>query len=206
MKCDVLTIENKAAGSIDLADAVFAAPVRRDILARMVNYQLAKKRSGNHHTKSIGDVSGTSAKPFRQKGSGRARQGSLRSPHMRGGSVTFGPKKRDHSHNLPKKVRHFAMRSALSSKAAAGKLIVIDEAKVDAPKTSTLSKHLDGLGLKSVLIVGGAELDQNLVRAAANLIGVDVLPQQGANVYDILHCDTLVLSKDAVKHLEERLS
>ena len=206
MKCDILTLENKNAGSIDLSDAVFAAPVRKDILARMVNYQLAKRRSGNHNTKSIGDVQGTTAKPYRQKGTGRARQGSLRSPQFRGGAVIFGPKKRDHSHKLTKKVRRYALRSALSSKLAEGKLIIIDEAKVGEPKTAPLARQLEALGVKTALIVGGAELDGNLVRAAANLVGIDVLPQQGANVYDILRRDMLLLSKDAAKHLEERLS
>ena len=206
MQCDVLTLDNTKSGSIELADAVFGAPVRRDILARMVNYQLAKRRSGNHSTKSIGDISGTTAKPFRQKGTGRARQGSSRSPQHRGGAIIFGPKKRDHSHKLPKKVRAFAMRSALSSKYADGKLVVLEDAKVDDAKTGALASRLEALGLSSVLIVGGAELDQNLVRAASNLKGVDVLPQQGANVYDILRRDALVLTKDAVKHLEERLS
>jgi len=206
MQCDVLTLDNKKSGSIDLADAVFAAPIRRDLLARMVNYQLAKRRSGNHSTKGISQVSGTTAKPFRQKGTGRARQGSLRSPQFRGGAIIFGPKKRDHSHKLPKKVRRFALRSALSSKLAEGKLIVLDEAKAAEPKTQALARKLDALGLSSVLIVGGAELDANLVRAAANLPGVDVLPQQGANVYDILRRDVLALTRDAVKHLEERLS
>lgn len=206
MKCDVLTLDNAKAGSIDLSDAVFGAPVRRDILARMVNYQLAKRRAGTHNTKSIGDVSGTTAKPFRQKGTGRARQGSLRSPHYRGGAIIFGPKPRDHSHKLPKKVRQFALRSALSSKFADGKLIVLEDATAAEPKTKALADRLKGLGWSSVLIIGGAELDANLVRAASNLPGVDVLPQQGANVYDILRCDVVALTKDAVKHLEERLS
>lgn len=206
MKCDVLTLDNKKSGSIELADAVFAAPVRRDVLARMVNYQLAKRRSGNHHTKGISEVNGTTAKPYRQKGTGRARHGSLRSPQFRGGAVIFGPKKRDYSHKLPKKVRQFAMRSALSSKFADGKLIILENAAVEEPRTRVLARQLEALGLSSVLIVGGVELDGNLVRAAANLPGVDVLPQQGANVYDILRCDVLALTKDAVKHLEERLS
>lgn len=206
MKCDVLTLDNAKAGSMDLSDAVFGAPVRRDILARMVNYQLAKRRAGTHKTKSINEIRGTTAKPFKQKGTGRARQGSLRGPHYRGGAVIFGPKPRDHGHKLPKKVRQFALRSALSSKFADGKLIVLDEAKAGEPKTQALAGKLKDLGWSSVLIIGGAELDANLVRAASNLPGVDVLPQQGANVYDILRSDVLALTKDAVKHLEERLS
>ncbi len=206
MKCDVVTIENKKAGSIDLADGVFGVPVRRDILARMVNWQRAKKRGGNHMTKVVSEIRGTTAKPYRQKGTGRARQGSLRSPQFRGGAVIFGPRVRDHAHDLPKKVRRMALRCALSSKQADGKLIVLDDAKVDEPRTGALASRLDKLGWSSVLIITGAEVDANFARAAANLPRVDVLPQQGANVFDILRRDTLVLTKEAVKHLEERLA
>jgi large subunit ribosomal protein L4 len=206
MKLDVVTIENKKAGSIELADGVFGVPVRRDILARMVNWQRAKKRGGNHMTKVVSEIRGTTAKPYRQKGTGRARQGSLRSPQFRGGAVIFGPRVRDHAHDLPKKVRRMALRCALSSKQADGKLIVLDDAKVDEPRTGALASRLDKLGWSSVLIITGAEVDANFARAAANLPRVDVLPQQGANVYDILRRDTLVLTKEAVKHLEERLA
>ena len=205
MKHDVLTIDNKKAGSVELDDGVFTAPVRRDILARMVNWQLAKRRQGTHSTKVVSEVSGTTAKPFRQKGTGRARQGSLRSPQFRGGAVIFGPRVRDHAHKLPKKVRKLALRCALSAKLADGKLVILDQAALDEPKTGPLANRLDALGWNSVLIIAGAELDGNFVRAAANLPNVDVLPHQGANVYDILRCDTLVLTKEAVKHLEERL-
>ncbi len=206
MKLDVVTIENKKAGSIELADGVFGVPVRRDILARMVNWQRAKKRGGNHMTKVVSEIRGTTAKPYRQKGTGRARQGSLRSPQFRGGAVIFGPRVRDHAHDLPKKVRRMALRCALSSKQADGKLIVLDDAKVDEPRTGALASRLDKLGWSSVLIITGAEVDANFARAAANLPRVDVLPQQGANVFDILRRDTLVLTKEAVKHLEERLA
>ncbi len=206
MKLDVVTIENKKAGSIELADGVFGVPVRRDILARMVNWQRAKKRGGNHMTKVVSEIRGTTAKPYRQKGTGRARQGSLRSPQFRGGAVIFGPRVRDHAHDLPKKVRRMALRCALSSKQADGKLIVLDDAKVDEPRTGALARRLDKLGWSSVLIITGAEVDANFARAAANLPRVDVLPQQGANVYDILRRDTLVLTKEAVKHLEARLA
>ncbi len=205
MKCNVVTIENKQAGSIDLAEGVFGVPVRRDILARMVNWQRAKRRTGNHKTKVVSEIRGTTAKPYRQKGTGRARQGSLRSPQFRGGAVIFGPRVRDHAHDLPKKVRRLALRCALSSKQADGKLVVLDEAKIAEPRTGALASRLDKLGWSGVLIIAGAEIDENFARAAANIPHVDVLPQQGANVYDILRCDTLVLTKDAVKHLEERL-
>ncbi len=205
MKCNVVTIENKKAGSIDLAEGVFGVPVRRDILARMVNWQRAKRRAGTHKTKVVSEIRGTTAKPYRQKGTGRARQGSLRSPQFRGGAVIFGPRVRDHAHDLPKKVRRLALRCALSSKQADGKLVVLDEAKIAEPRTGALASRLDKLGWSGVLIIAGAEIDENFARAAANIPHVDVLPQQGANVYDILRCDTLVLTKDAVKHLEERL-
>jgi large subunit ribosomal protein L4 len=206
MKCDVVTIDNKKAGSLDLDDGVFGAPVRRDILARMVNWQRAKRRAGTHKTKTVSEIRGTTAKPFRQKGTGKARQGSLRSAQMRGGATTFGPLVRDHSHKLPKKVRKLALRCALSSKLADGKLILLDEAKLPGFKTSDLKSRLNTFGLKSVLIIDGPELDGDFARAAANLPNVDVLPQQGANVYDILRRDTLVLTKDAVKCLVERLA
>ena len=206
MKIDVVTIDNKKAGSIELAELVFAVPVRRDILARMVNWQRAKRRAGTHSTKGISEIRGTTAKPYKQKGTGRARQGSRRSPQFRGGAVIFGPKPRTHDHKLPKKVRRLALLSALSSKAEDGALVVLDAAKLDDHKTGALAKRLDALGWDRVLIIDGPELDGNFTRAAANLPHVDVLPQQGANVYDILRCRTLVRTRDAVKHLEERLT
>ena len=206
MKCDILTLDNKKAGSVDLDDGVFGAEVRKDIIARMVNYQLAKRRSGNHKTKNVGEIRGTTAKPWNQKGTGRAREGTLRAAQFRGGSTVFGPVVRDHSHKLPKKVRKLALRSALSSKQAEGKLMIIDEAAVGAAKTKELSGKLVALGLSNALIVTGAEVDANFARAAANIMNVDVLPQQGANVYDIVRRDILVLTKAAAQQLQERLS
>ena len=206
MKCDVLTLENKKAGSIDLADGVFGSEVRKDIISRMVNWQLAKRRSGNHKTKNVSEIQGTTAKPWNQKGTGRARAGTVRATQFRGGSTVFGPVVRDHGHKLPRKVRQMAMRSALSSKQADGKLIILEDAKLDAPKTKDLAAKLSALGWSNVLIVTGAEVDGNFARAAANIANVDVLPQQGANVYDIIRRDTLVLTKDASEHLQERLS
>jgi large subunit ribosomal protein L4 len=205
MKCPVITFDNKTVGEIELDEAVFGVTPRKDILARMVNWQLAKRRAGTHKAKGISDVSGTTKKPYRQKGTGRARQGSLRSPQFRGGGIIFGPVPRSHAHDLPKKVRNLALRCALSSKQRDGKLIVVDSVAADSPKTAKLAQRLEKLGFNSVLIVAGSEVDENFRRAAANLAGVDVLPQAGANVYDILRCDTLVLSRDAVQHLEARL-
>lgn len=205
MKCDVVTLENKKSGSVDLDESVFGVAVRQDILSRMVNYQLAKRRGGNHKTKTIGEIRGTTAKPWNQKGTGRARAGSLRATQFRGGQTVFGPVVRSHAFSLNKKVRRLALKTALSSKQAAGKLIVLDDAKTGDPKTKSLSAQLSALGLKSALIVSGPEVDSNFATAAANIPLIDVLPQQGANVYDILRRDTLVLTKDAVTHLVERL-
>lgn len=205
MKCNVVTIENKKAGSIDLAEGVFGVPVRRDILARMVNWQRAKRRAGTHKTKGISDVRGTTAKPFRQKGTGRARQGTHRAPQHRGGAVVFGPVVRSHAQKLPKKVRRLALKTALSSKQADGKLVVLDEAKIKEAKAGGLAQKFAKLGWSSVLVIDGSAVDANFSRAAANLPNVDVLPSQGANVYDILRRDTLVLTKDAVLQLEARL-
>ncbi len=205
MKLTVRNLDNQEVGDIELADEVFGLPVRRDILARVVNWQLAKRRGGKHKTKGISEISGTTKKPYKQKGTGRARQGSLRSPQFRGGAVIFGPVVRSHEFDLQKKVRRLGLKTALSAKQAEGKLIVIDAAKVDEAKTKALRVRLDALGWDSVLIIDGTSVDESFARAARNLPKVDVLPQQGANVYDILRRDTLVLTRDAVQKLEARL-
>ncbi|HEY5208612.1 MAG TPA: 50S ribosomal protein L4 [Pseudolabrys sp.] len=205
MKLNVTSLDNQGAGEIDLADAIFGLPVRKDILARMVNWQLAKRRAGTHKAKQIGDVQGTTKKPYKQKGTGRARQGSLRSPQFRGGAVIFGPVVRSHEFGLQKKVRRLALKTALSAKQAEGKLIVLDTAKVEGAKTKALAAQFKSLGWESVLIIDGPELDLNFARAARNLPRVDVLPQQGANVYDIMRRDMLVLTRSAIEHLEARL-
>jgi len=205
MKCKILSLEAKEVGNADLNEEIFGLPVRRDILARMVNWQMAKKRAGTHKTKGISDIQGTTAKPYKQKGTGRARQGSLRSPQFRGGAVIFGPVVRSHAYDLPKKVRKLALKTALSSKAADGKLVVLDSTTLAKPKTKELATRLKKLGWTSALIIDGAEVNANFGRAARNLPHIDVLPQQGINVYDILRRDVLVLTKDALSHLEERL-
>ena len=205
MKCPVIDISNKKVGDIDLDESVFGAPARPDILSRMVNWQLAKRRSGNHKTKQRAEVKGSTAKPFNQKGTGRARQGDKKSPHMRGGGVAFGPVVRSHVFKMPRKVRQLALRTALSTKQADGKLIVLSEAKSKSAKTGDLAKQVKKLGWENALIIDGVEVDQNFVLAARNIKGIDVLPQQGANVYDILRRDTLVLTKVAVEKLVERL-
>jgi len=169
MKVAVKNLENKDVGEIELAEDVFAAPVRRDILARVVNWQLAKRRAGTHKTKGISDIQGTTKKPWRQKGTGRARQGSLRSPQFRGGAVIFGPVVRDHGFSLQKKVRRLGLKSALSAKQAEGKLVVIDAAAVKAPKTKELAQRFKKLGWESVLIIDGPAVDEGFARAARNL-------------------------------------
>jgi large subunit ribosomal protein L4 len=205
MKTAVKNLENQEVGSIELDETVFGLPIRKDILARMVNYQLAKRRAGTHKTKLIGDIAGTTKKPWKQKGTGRARQGSLRSPQFRGGAVIFGPVVRSHAFDLQKKVRKLALKTALSAKQAEGKLVVLDRAAFEEAKTKALKQRFETLGWSNVLIIDGEELDQGFARAARNLPHVDVLPQQGANVYDILRRDTLVLTQAAVEKLEARL-
>jgi large subunit ribosomal protein L4 len=205
MKCDVINLDAAKVGSIDLAPEVFGLPKRPDILARMVRWQLAKRQAGTHATKGISQISGTTKKPFKQKGSGSARQGSLRSPQFRGGAVIFGPTPRSHAFDLPKKVRKLALKAALSAKAAEGKLVILENAHVAQPKTKDLASRFTKLGWSSALIVDGLAVDEGFAKAARNIVGIDVLPSQGANVYDILRRDTLVLTKDAVQALEARL-
>jgi len=205
MKCAVTTLDNKDAGEIELDDAVFGLPARADILARMVQWQLAKRRSGTHKVKTRGEVRGSTRKLFRQKGTGNARAGSARTSQRRGGGTVFGPVVRDHSHDLPKKVRKLALKTALSSKAAEGKLIVLESGTMEAPKTAALAKTFSERGWNSVLLIDGQAVDAGLARATRNIPQVDLLPQIGANVYDILRRDTLVLTKDAVQALEARL-
>ena len=205
MQCDVITLANKKTGTIELDDAVFGFEVRRDILARAVNWQLAKRRAGTAHTKERSDVKARKGKPFRQKGTGRARQGTSVAPQMRGGGVAFGPRTRSHAHKLPKKVRLLALKSALSAKQAEGKLVVLDKAKLKEAKSAVQAKHLTKLDWGRALVIDGAEVDAKFARAASNITGIDVLPSGGANVYDILRRDTLVLTKDGVEKLVERL-
>lgn len=205
MQCDVVNFENETVDTVELDEAVFGVAVRPDILARCVNWQLAKRRAGTHKVKSRNEVALTSAKPFRQKGTGRARQGSRKGPHQRGGGVAFGPKVRDHAHDLPKKVRRLALKTALSAKCAAGDLVVLDTAQMSEPKTRVLADYAKSLGWRSVLVIDGDAVDAGFARAARNLVGVDVLPTRGANVYDILRRNTLVLTRAAVDKLVERL-
>jgi large subunit ribosomal protein L4 len=205
VKLIVRNLDNAEVGDIELADEVFGLQIRRDILARVVNWQLAKRRAGTHKTKGISEIRGSTRKPYKQKGTGRARQGSLRSPQFRGGARIFGPVVRSHAFDLQKKVRRLGLKIALSAKQQEGKLAVIDTAHVDGAKTKALRARLAALGWDSVLIIDGSVVEENFARATRNLPRVDVLPQQGANVYDILRRDMLVLTREAVRHLEARL-
>jgi len=204
MKLDVVNLDNKKVGSVDVADEIFALVPRSDILARVVDWQLAKRRAGTHSTKQISEVSGTGKKPFAQKHTGNARQGSLRSPQMRGGSVTFGPTPRDHGYDLQKKVRALGLKMAISSKAKDAHLVILDSEKVDAPKTAEVSSKIASIAGKSALIIGSKELDKNFALSVKNAIGLDALPSVGINVYDILKHEKLVLTMSAIKDLEAR--
>src|ERR1700722_2044236 len=205
MKVPVKNLANESVGEIELDDSIFGVAVREDLIYRAVNWQLAKRRSGNHKTKGISEISGTTKKPYNQKGTGRARQGSLRSPQFRGGARIFGPVVRSHEHDLTKKVRKLALKTALSAKAAAGQLVIIDTVETDTHKTKTLAVSLKAMGFDSLLVIDGETVNKNFARAARNIPLVDVLPSQGANVYDIIRRNILVLTKSAVSDLEARL-
>jgi large subunit ribosomal protein L4 len=204
MKADVSTLDAKKAGTVELSDDVFGLEPRADILQRMVRYQLAKRRSGSAHVKDRSEVNYTTAKMYRQKGTGRARRGSHRAPILRGGGKAFGPKPRSHAIDLPKKVRALALKHALSAKARSDALIVLDKCELKEAKTKELKLRFAKLGFGSVLIIDGASVHEGFARAARNLPEVDVLPVQGINVYDILRHDKLVLTKAAVEALEAR--
>ncbi len=206
MKLSVIKLDGKAAGDVELSDAVFGiTDIRGDILARYVNWQLAKRRAGTHKVQTRNENSRTGKKMYKQKGTGGARHGSRRAPQFVGGSRAHGPVVRSHAFDLPKKVRAMALRHALSSKAKAGTLVVLDAASLDSPKTGALRERFGKMGLTSMLIIAGAEVDNNLKLAARNIPNVDVLPNAGLNVYDVLRRDTLVLTRDAIDAINLRL-
>lgn len=206
MKIAVKSLENKDVGSIDLDDAVFGVEIRQDLLHRMVHYQLNKRRAGTHKVKTISEVSGTGKKPYAQKGTGRARAGTLRRPQDVGGGRVHGPVVRSHATELPKQVRALALKTALSAKAKNGQLIILDAATAKEAKTKAMVAALKTMGINNALFVCGSELDQNFALSVRNIPHIDVLPSDGANVYDILRRDTLVLTKDAVDALTSRLN
>ena len=206
MKTDVIKLDAAKAGSIELSDAIFGLEPRADILHRVVRYQLAKRQAGTHKVKTRSETSYSRKKIYRQKGTGGARHGDRNAPIFRGGGIYKGPTPRSHAHDLTKKFRALGLKHALSAKVAAGELVIIDEAVLADGKTKALSSLLNDLGWKRALIIDGAEVNENFARAARNIDGIDVLPSAGANVYDILRRDTLVLTKAAVEALEARLS
>ena len=205
MKLDVISLDGEKAGSVDLDGEIFGLEPRADILHRVVRWQRNKAQAGTHKVKTRSETSYSTKKIYRQKGTGGARHGDRNAPIFRKGGIYKGPTPRSHAHDLPKKVRKLGLKHALSAKVADGSLVVIDTAVMDAPKTSHLAKAVKALGWKRVLIIDGPELNENFARAAANIEGLDLLPSMGANVYDILKRDTLVLTKAGVEALEARL-
>ena len=204
MKQEIKNLENKVIKEIDLDKTIFGVEVKNEIIHRMVRYQLAKKRSGNHKTKGISEISGTTRKPFKQKGTGSARQGSRRSPQMRGGAVIFGPQVRSHAHKLPKRIRALALKMALSNKLKEGKLKVISDFKISKPKTSFLTSKLVKMEIDSALFVDGLDVEKNFKHAVKNIPKTDFLPISGINVYDIIRRNFLVISEKALLGINER--
>ncbi|MFZ3584918.1 50S ribosomal protein L4 [Loktanella sp. DJP18] len=205
MKADAIKIDGASAGSVELDDAIFGLEPRADILHRVVRWQRNNAQAGTHSTLGRSDVSYSTKKIYRQKGTGGARHGSKGAPIFRHGGVYKGPTPRSHGHELTKKFRKLGLRHALSAKMLAGELVVIDQLAVDNAKTSALAKHVNDRGWKRALIIDGAEVNADFVRAARNLANLDVLPSMGANVYDILKSDTLVITKAGLEALEARL-
>ncbi|ANB32820.1 50S ribosomal protein L4 [Rhodovulum sulfidophilum] len=205
MKLDVIKLDGAKAGTVDLGDEIFGLEPRTDILHRVVRWQRARAQAGTHKVKTRSETSYSTKKIYRQKGTGGARHGDRNAPIFRKGGVYKGPTPRSHAHDLPKKFRKLGLKHALSAKLKAGELIVLETADMAAPKTSELAKSVKNLGWKRVLIIDGAEVNENFAMAARNIEGLDVLPSMGANVYDILRRDTLVLTKAGVEALEARL-
>jgi large subunit ribosomal protein L4 len=207
MKIDVITLDAGKAGSVELPDDIFGIEdIRGDILQRCVNWQLAKRRAGTHKVQTRNENSRTGKKMYKQKGTGGARHGSRRAPQFVGGSRAFGPVVRSHAFDLPKKVRAMALRHALSSKLKSGSIVVLDKASLETPKTAALRAQFDKLGLVNALVIAGVEIDGNFKLAARNIPNVDVLPNAGLNVYDVLRRKTLVLTREAIDAIQARFA
>ena len=206
MQLDIINFDGKKVGSVELTDSIFGVEPRADILHRVVTWQRAKQRAGTHAVKTVSDVAGSGKKAFKQKKTGNARQGERYNVHMRGGGVVHGPVVRDHSIDLPKKIRSLGLKMALSSKVQDGSLVIIDSEKLASAKTNAFAKQLKKLNIASALFVGATELDENFKKSAANIANIDVLPTMGLNVLDILKHEKLVLTADAVKAVEARLA
>jgi large subunit ribosomal protein L4 len=205
MKTKVLNLDNKAAGEVELKDEIFGLEPRADLIQRVVVWQLAKRRSGQHKTLTRAEINRTKHKLGKQKGGGVARHGARSAPQFVGGGRAMGPVVHSHEFDLPKKVRALGLRHALSSKAKDGAIVVLDEAKSAEIKTNKLAKQFGGLGFSKVLVVDG-EFDNNFAMSARNINHVSLLPAKGLNVYDIMRSGTLVLTKAAITAIEERLA
>ncbi len=205
MKAEAIKLDGKKAGSVDLDDAIFGLEPRADILHRVVRWQRNKAQAGTHKVKTRSEVNYSTKKIYRQKGTGGARHGARSAPIFRGGGIYKGPTPRSHGHELTKKFRKLGLKHALSSKAASGNLVILDKAELKDAKTGALAKAIKEQGWKRVLVIDGAEVNDNFARAAANISGIDILPSMGANVYDILKRDTLVITKSGLEALEARL-
>lgn len=205
MKYEILTLEAKKAGEIELDQSIFGLPARVDILSRVIEWQLSKRRSGTHKTKTVTEIAGSGKKIYRQKGTGNARHASKRQIQFRGGAKAFGPVVRSHEYSLPKKVRKLGLKIALSTKVASGDLIIVDNCNLKTSKTKDFITTIQKLKAQNCLFVDANTVNENLLLAAGNLFDVDVLPQIGANVYDIMRREKLIMTVDAVKALEERL-
>lgn len=206
MQVEIINLDGKTVGKVELADSIFGVEPRADILHRVVTWQRANARAGTHAVKTVSDVAGSGKKAFKQKKTGNARQGEKYNVHMRGGGVVHGPVVRDHSIDLPKKIRALGLKMALSSKVKDKALVVIDSEKLSSAKTGAFAKQLQKLNLTSALFVGADKLDENFKKSAANIKNIDALPTIGLNVLDILKHEKLVLTSDSVKSIEARLA
>lgn len=205
MKAELVSLEKKVVGEVALDDSIFGLEERVDIIKRVIDWQRAKARSGSHSVKTVGEVSGTTKKPFKQKGTGNARAGTLRAIHMRGGGAKHGPQVRSHAFALPKKVRRLGLCHALSAKQAEGKLVLLANIDIKKPKTSEIAKSLKNFGEGKFFIVDGEKASESFVKAVSNLHNIVAVPQIGANVYDIIKADYLVITQDGLTALEKRL-
>ena len=205
MKTKVLNLDNKAAGDVELNDAIFGLEPRQDLIQRVVVWQLAKRRSGQHQVQTRGEINRTKKKMYKQKGTGQARHGARSAPLFVGGAKAMGPVNHSHEFDLPKKVKALGLKHALSSKAKAGSIVILDEAKSKDIKTGALAKQFGKMGLAKALVVDG-EFDKNFQLSARNLADVALLPVAGINVYDIMKSDKLVLTAAAIKAIEARFA
>ncbi|MFN8831250.1 MAG: 50S ribosomal protein L4 [Labrys sp. (in: a-proteobacteria)] len=204
MELNVKTLEGSAAGSVTVSDEIFGLEPRADLVQRVVRWQLAKRQAGTHKVQGRSEINRTKKKLYKQKGTGGARHGAASAPQFRGGGVVFGPTPRSHEHTLPKKVRALGLRHALSAKAKASEIMVLESTTIGESKTKALRETLNSLGLANALVIDGAEVNANFALAARNIPDVDVLPVQGINVYDIMRRRSLVLTKAAIDALEAR--